>query len=124
MTGIVSGWEGGRAYVRGTRNYVYVKTGENRVNRPNHKISGVHTQGVTSKLTGCSSRVQQPAAANLYSESNASLLDTAASWLQPMVFLVLKIDCCSCFHLAIKINCVLWEKTVFKKELKLLKDRR
>ena len=60
MTGIGSVWEGGRAYVRGTRDYVYVKTGENEVNRINHRISGAHILGVMSKLTDYSPKLCIP----------------------------------------------------------------
>ena len=41
--------------------------------------------GHTSKLSGCSTKVQQPAAANVYRKSYTSLLNTAALCLQPVV---------------------------------------
>ena len=41
--------------------------------------------GETSKFTGCSFHIQQPAAANLYRKSYTYMLNAAASWLQPAV---------------------------------------
>ena len=42
--------------------------------------------GETSKFSGCSANIQQPAAANLYRNSYTKLLNAAALvWLQPAV---------------------------------------